>query len=118
MKEFILLFRMDILSPEVQPSQEQMQSYMTMWMEWIEGIAAQKRLANGGNHMMPAGRVIRPGNNISDQPYSVNKESVAGYIIILAKDLDDATAMAIKCPILQGKGTSVEIRETAMPGER
>lgn len=117
MKEFILLFRMDILSPEAQPSAEQLQSYMNMWMKWIDEIAAQKRLAEGGNHMVPAGRVIRPGNNISRQPYSVNNESVAGYIIVLAKDLDDATAIGEKCPILQGEGTSVEVRETATLGK-
>ncbi|MES2691221.1 MAG: YciI family protein [Bacteroidota bacterium] len=116
MKEFILLFRMDILTPEAQPSAEQMQSYMNMWMKWIGEIAMQKRLADGGNHMVPSGRVIRPGNNISRQPYSVNNESVAGYIIVLAKDLDEATTIAEKCPILQGEGTSVEVRETAIPG--
>ncbi|MBL7777896.1 MAG: hypothetical protein JNK66_06280 [Chitinophagales bacterium] len=40
---------------------------------------------------------------------------IAGYIIILAKNLDEATKIAKKCPILNGQNTSVEIRETATP---
>ena len=42
-------------------------------------------------------------------------ESVTGYIIILAKDIADAVHIAKKCPILQGEGTSVVIRETFTP---
>jgi hypothetical protein len=53
---------------------------------------------------------------MKEGPYVLNKESIAGYIIILAKDMEDATSIAKKCPILQGEGTSVEVRETANPG--
>ncbi len=52
---------------------------------------------------------------ITDGPYTVNRESVAGYIVIFAKDIDDAVRIARKCPILRGEGTSVEVRETATP---
>lgn len=115
MKEFVLIFRMDILTKEIQPSPEQMELYMTQWMEWINDISAQNQLADGGNHLSYSGKVLRPNNVMTDEPYSVNKESVAGYIIILAKDIDDAVRIAKKCPILQGEGTSVEVRETATP---
>jgi len=115
MKEFVLLFRMDITTKEAQPSPGQMKLYMTQWMEWINDISAQGQLANGGNHLLFSGKVLRPKNVIIDEPYISNKESVAGYIIILAKDIDDAVFIAKKCPILQGEGTSVEIRETATP---
>jgi len=42
-------------------------------------------------------------------------ESVTGYIIILAKDIAVAVHIAKKCPILQGEGTSVVVRETFIP---
>ena len=116
MKEFVLIFRMDILTKEVQPSPEQMELYMTKWMEWINDISAQNQLADGGNHLSYSGKVLRPNNIMTDGPYPLNKESVAGYIIILAKDVDDAVRIAKKCPILQGVGTSVEVRETATSG--
>ena len=60
--------------------------------------------------------MIRRNNIISDGPYTVNNESVAGYILIQAEDMDGALIIAKKCPILQVEGTSVEIRETGIPG--
>ena len=116
MKEFVLIFRMDITTKEAQPSAIQMELYMAQWMEWINNISAQGQLAAGGNHLSRSGRVIRPENVMADEPYTINKESVAGYIIILAKDIEDAVRIAEKCPILQGEGTSVEVRETETPG--
>jgi hypothetical protein len=114
MKEFVLIFRMDI-TKEAQPSPPQMELYMEQWMDWIGGMAKADQLADGGNHFLPTGKVLRSNNNMTDGPYTFNKESVAGYIIILVKDMKDAIKIAQKCPILKGEGTSVEIRETATP---
>lgn len=116
MKKYVLLFRMDILTESAQPDEAQMNSYMISWIKWINSISAKGKLADGGNHFSKTGRLLRPGSTITDGPYVANNESVAGYIIILAKDLDDAISIAEKCPILEGEGTSVEIRETATPG--
>ncbi|HEY4787942.1 MAG TPA: YciI family protein [Bacteroidales bacterium] len=115
MKEFVLLFRMDILTKEKHPTSEQMKIYMEQWMEWINDISVKGQLANGGNHFLPTGKLIKGRDEIIDRPYVANEESVAGYIIILAKDLNDAVLIGKGCPILQGEGTSVEVRETATP---
>lgn len=115
MKEFVLFFRMDILTKEVQPTAEQMKGYMEQWMEWINGISAKGQLADGGNHFLPSGKLLKPKNEISEGPYVVNNESIAGYIIIRAGDIDEAAVIAKECPILKGVGTSVEVRETATP---
>jgi hypothetical protein len=115
MKEFLLIFRMDILTPEVQPTVEQMEVYMKDWMEWVNDIYEHGELAEGGNHLSNSGTVLRSNNRMTCEPYTVNNESVSGYILILAKDRNDAVRIAKKCPILQGEGTSVEIRETATP---
>jgi len=115
MKEFVLLFRMDITAPEAQPSPRQMELDMVDWMEWMDYITDKGQLAEGGNHLSFGGRVIRPYNKIMNEPYTVKNESVTGFIIILAKDYDDAEHLAKKCPVLQNEGTSVEIRETITP---
>jgi len=115
MKEYLLIFRMDITTKEAQPSEEQMKLYMEQWMKWINKIASKNQLADGGNHLMPSGKVLRKDDVVDGKPYISNKESVAGYIIILAKDINDAVQIAKKCPILDGDGTSVEVRETATP---
>jgi hypothetical protein len=111
MNEFILIFRMNITTKSAQPTPQQMKIYMKQWEKWIKGIAAKGRLAEGGNHLSAEGRVLKPKNETIEGPYTSKKESVAGYILILAKDLDDAAKIAKKCPILNGEGTSVEIRE-------
>lgn len=117
MKEYVLLFRMDITNKAAQPTEEQMETYMQQWMLWINNMAAGNRLADGGNHFSRHGRVLKPNNEILETPYVSDNNSVAGYIIIWASDMDDATRIAQKCPILHGENTSVEIRETATPGK-
>ncbi len=116
MNEFVLLFRMDITNKDAQPSKEQMNIYMNQWMQWINEIADNKQLADGGNHFSPQGRVLKPKNEVFDTPYTMENNSVAGYIIVLANDLNGATEIGRKCPILNGENTSVEIREVAAPG--
>jgi len=117
MKKFVLLFRMDITNKEARPSKEQMEIYMQQWMQWINGIADKKQLADEGNHFSRQGRLIKSNNEVFDTPHIVENNSVAGYIIVLANDLNGATEIAKKCPILNGENTSVEIREVATPGE-
>ena len=111
MSEFILLFRMDIKTKEVQPTPEQMKVYMEQWQDWIDGIAAQDKLAIGGNHLSSEGRVISPGNVVTHEPFSEIKVSVAGYIVIRAENFDEAINIAKDCPILNGEGNSVEVRK-------
>jgi hypothetical protein len=117
MKEFVILFRMDITNLEAQPTKKQMETYMQQWMSWINEIADNNQLADGGNHFSQQGRVLKPNNEVIDMPHIADNNSVAGYIIILADNLDEATIIAKKCPILNGQNTSVEIRETATPGQ-
>ncbi|HRG33282.1 MAG: hypothetical protein JNK69_06710 [Saprospiraceae bacterium] len=116
MKEYVLIFRMDITNEDAQPSKEQMKIYMQQWMEWINEIADNKQLADGGNHFSREGRVLKPNGEIVETPYIADNNSIAGYILVLAENLDQATMIAKKCPILNGQNTSVEIRETGTPG--
>jgi len=117
MKEFVLIFRMDITTKEAQPSQKQMELYMQQWMGWMNEIADKGQLADGGNHFSRQGRVLKSNNEMIETPHIADNNSIAGYIIILADNMGEATKIAKKCPILNGQNTSVEIRETAAPGK-
>lgn len=116
MKEFVLIFRMDITNKERQPTQQQMEIYMQEWMSWLDDLADKDKLADGGNHFSKQGRVLKANNEVLETPHIADNNSIAGYLIVLAKDLEEATQLARKCPILKGENTSVEIRETATPG--
>ena len=107
MKEFLMLFRMVPMAE--QPSPEQMQASMKLWQDWLGGIAAQNKLANAGNRLGFEGKVMKATNAVVDGPYAEIKEILGGYSIVKAASLNEATALANNCPILQ-VGGSVEIR--------
>ncbi len=110
MKEFILLFRAnyhDIASVSAAETRER----NNRWMDWINDLVDKNHLAEGGNHLMPEGKILRSNNEISVDSLNGENESILGYILILASSLDEAVDLAKNCPILAGKGTSVEVRE-------
>jgi len=113
MDEFVLLMRLDIITKEVQPSPEQLQVYMKQYHDWVGGIAAQNKFS-GGTGLSIEGKVLKPNNVVTDGPYAEIKESIAGYIIIKAKDFDEAVSLAKDCPILKGEGNSVEVRKVVV----
>lgn len=114
MKEYAFIFRMD-LRPEAQPDAARRQLYMQQWDNWMQAIEAAGLTLRGGNHFAPTGSVILSGNRRNDGPYQSQNQSVAGYILVGAENLDQAMQLAAQCPILHGEGNSVEIRETAAP---
>lgn len=109
MKEFVLIFR-NSNTPADAPSPEQMQQVMTDWMNWFGSIAAQNKLANNGNRLSASSaKTVKPGNTVSDGPYTEIKEFIQGYIIVKTSDIDDAVDLAKGCPILK-EGGNVEVR--------
>jgi len=109
MKEFLLVFRRDAYHNEVQASPEQFQAMMKSWQDWMGSLAAQNKLVAAGNRLASEGKIIRPGNLITDGPYVELKEAVGGYTIIKADSLEEATELSKGCPILAANG-SVEVR--------
>ncbi len=109
MKEFLLVFRRDVQSDTIQLSAEQMQAISKPWQDWMGSIAAQNKLASSGNRLASEGKVVKPGNVVINGPYVELKEALGGYIMVHAKDLDEATELAKGCPILN-VGGSVEVR--------
>ena len=116
MDEFVLIFRMDITNKESQPSPKQMKIYLKQWEDWISEIDRKNKLADGGNHLLAEGKVLKSNNVIENGPYIEKGQSIAGYIIIMASNLDEAVKIAERCPILNGEGTSVEVRKTGSNG--
>ncbi len=109
MKDFLFVFRSET-SPRTNASPEQLQANMKLWMDWIGGIAAQNKLVDRGNRLENGGKVVKPGNLITDGPYSETKELIGGYTLIKADSIEEAAEMAKGCPILNFGG-NVEVRE-------
>ncbi|CAN5449387.1 hypothetical protein BH11BAC2_BH11BAC2_00570 [soil metagenome] len=109
MKEFLLIFRSESPSTEPPMSPDQIQAMMKPWQDWIGSLAAQNKLVSTGNRLEQDGKVIKPGNIVTNGPFVEIKESIGGYTIIRAENLEEATELSKGCPILFVGGT-VEIR--------
>ncbi|MGZ3756266.1 MAG: YciI family protein [Mucilaginibacter sp.] len=108
MDEFILIFRHQDGSKLVSP--EQMQVWMKQTMDWIGGIAAQNQFSGGNGLPFDNARVVRHNNVVTNGPFGEIKETIGGYIIVKANNVDEAVEFAKGCPVLQGEGNSVEVR--------
>ncbi|MEO6328953.1 MAG: YciI family protein [Ginsengibacter sp.] len=109
MKEFLFVYRADYKAmPDGTP--EEREAIMKTWMDWLGGIAAKGNLADKGNRLGSARKVVKPNSIITDGPYTEIKELIGGYSLIIANSLEEATEIAKDCPILE-IGGNVEVRE-------
>lgn len=108
MKEFALIFRLKDLA-DFQPSPEQMQERMN----WLAGVAAQNKLVDKGNTLLPtvgSAKTVKADDVVTDGPYAEIKEFISGYIVVRAETIDEAVAMAKGNPIFK-VGGNIEVRE-------
>lgn len=110
MNDFLLIFRRNFAPGADQPSPEKLQGMMKDWQDWMGSIAAQNKLTDPGNRLAGEGKVVRPGNAITDGPYVEIKEAIGGYIVVRAASLQEAAEISKGCPILT-IGGNVEVRE-------
>src|ERR1041385_4481191 len=108
MNEYMLIFRHEdgqkIASPE------QMQIWMKQTMDWIGGIAAQNKYVGGNGLPMEGAKVVGHKSIVTNGPFGEIKETIGGYIIVKAVNVDEAVEFAKGCPVLQGPGNTVEVR--------
>jgi hypothetical protein len=109
MAKFMYLFRSN---PETyrSTSPEQMQQIVKKWMEWKAGLEKNGHVNQLGERLDVTGKVVRgKTKTVTDGPYVEVKDSVQGYMLLEAKDLDLALELAKGCPVLERDGT-VEVR--------
>jgi hypothetical protein len=111
MNEFMLIFRRDHETKENQPSPEEMQASIKRWQDWKGSLAAQNKLVSQGNRLHAEGRVITTDKVVINGPYAEIKEAIGGFIVIRARDFEEAAELAKDCPVLRApwKG-NVEVR--------
>jgi hypothetical protein len=110
MSKFIYLFRSN---PEAYQSlsPEQMQQTMKKWMDWKDSLEKNGHVKQFGERMDGTGKVVRgKAKAVTDGPYVEVKDFIQGYLLVEARDMDQAVELAKGCPILERDGT-VEIRQ-------
>jgi hypothetical protein len=115
MKEFVLIFRTSS-TPAAPPTKEQAEQMMSGWMNWMGSIAAQDKLVNRGSRLGIAdSKVVKPGNVVTNGPFTEIKEFINGFIIVKANSIDEAVEFARECPMVTGGGGNVEVRPAVSP---
>lgn len=110
MEKFIFLFRGGDTHVHNAKDSEETKVYIQSWDIWMQGLA-QKGILAGGEPLQTTGKVISGKNKVvTDGAYRETNETVGGYLIIHAKDIDEALEISKGCPIFEEDG-KVEVRQ-------
>src|SRR5262245_5840951 len=116
MGEYVFLFRSTFEGQDhAMSTPERARESLAVWLEWIRGLEAGGHLKHPGQPLGIEGRVVRGPERsvtVTDGPYVEAKDMVLGFIVVEARDLDHAAALARGCPMVLGGG-SVEVRPVA-----
>jgi hypothetical protein len=114
MQEYLLLIRTEgnpweVLSPE------QQQQHVQKAAAYIGNLAKEGKL-KGAQPLELEGKIISNTRGAwKDGPFNESKEVIAGYFLILAKDMEEATAIARANPIYEDQlNARIEIRPIRM----
>ena len=110
MAKFLFVYRNSSEVEQAEMSPEDMQTAMEKWGIWFQQLG--DRLVDGGDGLLPTGKVLKGDGTITDGPFIEAKELVGGYSILQAASADEAVELAKGCPIAAMGGT-IEVRELA-----
>lgn len=109
MEKFILLFRGGVNHAYNANDSNAAMENMKQWMDWMGGLQ-QKGAMVAADPFLPTGKqVVGSAKEVSEGAYVQNDEQVGGYVIVNAKDIDDAVEISKGCPIFNEDG-KVEVR--------
>ena len=89
---------------------KEVKEYLQSWITWQQGLS-QKGILVGGDPLQTTGKQVNGKSKVvTDGPFVVAKETVDGYLIVNAKDLNEAVEIAKGCPLLTKEKGKVEVR--------
>jgi hypothetical protein len=99
MSEFMLLFKGgDPVSRKLSP--EEMEKHMQKWGVWMKSLGERGHF-KGGSPLDIEGKLVKSPKVVTDGPFAEAKDLIGGYIMVEAKDLDEAARLAQDCPIFE-----------------
>ena len=109
MEKFIFLFRGGQNHADNAQESQAAADNMQAWRSWMEGLGKQGVFV-GADPLQRIGKQVNGKNKVvTDGPFIEGKEMVGGYVIVTAKDIDEAVEIAKGCPIFKEDG-KVEVR--------
>ena len=108
MQKFMLFFRED-LKKLSRSTDAELNAELQEMLAWTKEIASSGNLL-ATEPLEVTGRYVSKKKVLSDGPFIEAKEGVAGYYIILARDIDDAVLLAQSCPLVKRDQAVIEVR--------
>src|SRR4051812_41299937 len=109
MEKFMYLFRGGDNHAHNAKDSKAAQENMQAWMNWM-GDLQKKGVLVGADPLQPTGKQVSGTNKVvTDGPFTEAKEMVGGYLIVNAKDIDEAVELSKGCPIFNENG-KLEVR--------
>jgi len=111
MSHFLYLYRMtEKARQDAMGEPQRAQDNMQRWIAWMHDLQAKGHLKDGGQPLERTGKVVRgAAREVTDGPYVEAKDMILGFLVVEARDLEQAAEIAGGCPIALGGG-SVEVR--------
>lgn len=110
MEKFMFLFRGGETHPENAIESKEATEYIQSWNTWMQGLG-QKGILTGGESLQRTGiQVNGKSKAVTEGPFIVDQEMVNGFLIINAKDINEAIEISRGCPIFEENG-KVEVRQ-------
>ncbi|MBV6645803.1 MAG: hypothetical protein KI790_10160 [Cyclobacteriaceae bacterium] len=103
MKDFMLLVKGDGSDSSPEQMQVKLENYRVWMIKWKEtgNYVSGAPFETAGHLLLGQDTLLAQGDFLDP------KETIGGYIHILANDLEEATAIAKECPLLDGCGIYV-----------
>jgi hypothetical protein len=106
MEKFMYLFRGGMAAEQAADVPAE---HMQKWKNWMDSLG-QKGIMIGGEPLVPTGKQVSGSKKVvTDGPFIEAKELVGGYLIVNAKDMNEAVEISKGCPIFEFDG-KLEIR--------
>src|SRR5580658_567425 len=98
MNQFLIIVRG---SDHAVASPEQMQKRLEKFGEWVQKVLNGRYVAGAPLEDGEARLLKNKTEVLTDGPFLESKEMISGYIVISAGDIEEATELTRKCPLLE-----------------
>lgn len=111
MKNFLVILREPDGRSDIHTGIEN-NNHSQNWKQWLDTYAQKGHLA-GGSKLTMQGKIVKGIDaHVSDSIHSVGTEIVGGFLLLVAQDLHEASAIVATCPVYEFGGYA-EVRECA-----
>jgi hypothetical protein len=108
MNKYLLLLREDLAKMQ-QLTEEELQECIAVMTKWSEDLAAQGIFV-AGEPLEADMLYVKPGHISTDGPFAEARESISGYVLIQANNLEHAAEIAAACPHVAIYNQPIEVR--------